>query len=62
MPDTPFTHSELGLARFPPNVEQITVERENLRTWLIVRRNETILRFPLREEDRRHLVKLLSGE
>jgi hypothetical protein len=55
-----FSHAAGGLSRFPPNVEQITIERDAMRTWLVVRRNETMLRFPLSEEDCRHLAMLLN--
>ena len=55
-----FSHAEAGLTRFPPNVEQISVERETTRTRLIARRNDLVLRFPLREEDCRHLADLLT--
>jgi hypothetical protein len=54
-----FSHAEKGLTRFPPNIEQISVERETTRTWLVARRNDIVLRFPLREEDCRHLAALL---
>jgi hypothetical protein len=57
-----FSHAEKGLSRFPPNIEQITVEHDPLRTWLVVRRNDTQLRFPLNEDDCHHLAKLLTGE
>jgi hypothetical protein len=50
------------LTRFPPNVEQISVDRQNLRTWLVVRRNDVELRFPLTGRDCRHLAALLMGE
>ena len=49
------------MSRFPPNVEQIAVERESGVTWLVARRNETVLRFPLTAGDCAHLVQLLSG-
>jgi hypothetical protein len=58
-----FTHSEGGMTRFPPNVEQITVRRESAVTWLVVRRNDVRLEFPLSREDCEHLARLLlSGE
>jgi hypothetical protein len=57
-----FSHAQQGMTRFPPNVEQITVEREPLRTWLIARRNDVTLRFPLTESDCKYLAKLLTGE
>lgn len=59
-PSFDFCHAEVGLTRFPPNIEQISVEREATRIWLVVRRNDTVLRFPLRDEDCRHLATLLS--
>ena len=54
-----FSHADEGMTRFPPNVEQISVEHEHLRTWLTVRRNDVKLRFPLCEADCRHLAALL---
>jgi hypothetical protein len=56
-----FSHADNGMTRFPPNVEQISVEHESLRTWLTVRRNDVKLRFPLTEADCRHLAGLLIG-
>lgn len=58
--DFEFSHAEMGMTRFPPNVEQITVERESACTWLVVRRNDTTLRFPLNAADCRHLAALLK--
>ena len=58
---TEFSHAENGLSRFPPNVEQITVKRESCTTWLVVRRNDVELRFPMSREDRQHLAKLLTS-
>ncbi len=57
-----FTHAEGGLTRFPPNVEQISIEREATRTWLVARRNDVVLRFPLRDEDCRYLAGLLTSD
>ncbi len=57
-----FSHAENGMTRFPPNVEQISVRRETTVTWLVVRRNDTELRFPLNESDRRHLAALILGD
>lgn len=54
-----FSHAAKGMTRFPPNVEQITIEHQNLRTWLIVRRNDVQLKFPLTEKDCQHLARLL---
>jgi hypothetical protein len=48
------------MTRFPPNVEQITVERAPGLTWLKTRRNDVELRFPLTDADRDHLVQLLT--
>jgi hypothetical protein len=59
---TDFLHASAGMTRFPPNVEQISVQREPTVTWLIARRNDTELRFPLNEADRRHLARLLLGD
>jgi hypothetical protein len=56
-----FALAEQGLTRFPPNVEQISVEHQELRTWLVTRRNDVTLRFPLTEKDCRHLAALLIG-
>jgi hypothetical protein len=56
-----FDHGQVGLTRFPPNVEQITVKRENGLVWLIARRNETELKFPLNSGDCEHLISLLSS-
>jgi hypothetical protein len=56
---TEFSHAEFGLTRFPPNIEQLRVERDSTVTWLVARRNDIELRFPLKKEDRRHLAKLL---
>jgi hypothetical protein len=58
-PELKFTHAALGMTRFPPNVEQISVERQSLHTWLVVRRNDTNLRFPLTQTDCEHLAALL---
>ena len=60
-PFASFEHAESGMTRFPPNVEQIRVERESVCTWLIVRRNETTLKLPLTEGDCDHLAALLTG-
>ena len=57
-----FSHAETGMTRFPPNVEQLRVERDSSVTWLIARRNDIELRFPLKEEDRRHLAQLILGD
>lgn len=54
-----FSHAENGMTRFPPNVEQISIERDVLRTWLVTRRNDVILWFPLSEEDCGFLAGLL---
>jgi hypothetical protein len=57
-----FSHAESGMTRFPPNVEQLRVERDSATTWLVARRNDVELRFPLKEEDRRHLARLILGD
>jgi hypothetical protein len=46
-----FSHADKGMTRFPPNVEQISVEHESLCAWLVVRRNDLKLRFPLTDAD-----------
>jgi hypothetical protein len=56
-----FSHAEKGMTRFPPNVEQITIERESVVTWLLARRNDVTLRFPLTSDDCSHLAALLTG-
>lgn len=55
-----FSHAKKGLTRFPPNVEQISVEHESLNTWLVTRRNDVELRFPLDAGDCEHLAALLT--
>ena len=55
-----FSHAEMGMTRFPPNVEQITVEHESYRSWLVARRNDVELRFPLTEAHCDHLARLLT--
>jgi hypothetical protein len=57
-----FSHAENGMTRFPPNVEQLSVKRESTVTWLIARRNDLELRFPLNDDDRRHLARLILGD
>jgi len=54
-----FSHAEHGITRFPPNVEQIRVEHDESCTWLIARRNDVELRFPLSFADRQYLCDLL---
>ena len=49
------------MTRFPPNIEQLSVKRESTVVWLIARRNDIELRFPLKEEDCAHLAALLLG-
>jgi hypothetical protein len=56
-----FSHVEKGLTRFPPNVEQIRIERESTCIWLIARRNDVELRFSLAPIDCEHLAELLRG-
>jgi hypothetical protein len=60
-PFASFEHAESGMTRFPPNVEQIRIERESICTWLVVRRNDTTLKFPLTEDDCEYLATLLTG-
>jgi hypothetical protein len=55
-----FDHGEIGLTRFPPNVEQVTIKRESGVTWLVARRNEVEIKFPLNTDDCRHLAGLLT--
>jgi len=57
-----FSHAKQGMTRFPPNVEQITVEHESVLTWLVTRRNDVTLRFPLTSVDCEHLASLLKKE
>jgi hypothetical protein len=57
-----FSYADSGMTRFPPNIEQLTIQRDSAVTWLIARRNDTELRFPLNEDDRRHLARLLLGD
>lgn len=57
-----FFHAESGMTRFPPNVEKLTVQRDPTVTWLVARRNDIELKFPLNEDDRRHLAKLILGD
>jgi hypothetical protein len=61
-PSFEFSRADKGLIRFPPNVEQITVEHETTCSWLITRRNDVVLRFPLAPEDCRHLADLLTRD
>jgi hypothetical protein len=48
-----FNHGEIGLTRFPPNVEQVTIRREFSAIWLVVRRNDA--------SDCRYLADLLMS-
>ena len=43
------------MTRFPPNIEQLSVKHDFAVMWLVARRNDVELRFPLNEEDRRYL-------
>jgi hypothetical protein len=61
-PTIDFSHAENGITRFPPNIEQLRIERDSMVTWLVARRNEVELRFPLKEDDRRYLARLLLGD
>jgi hypothetical protein len=54
-----FSHAPMGLSRFPPNIEQISVEHAATCSWLVTRRNDIELRFPLTDEDCEHLARLL---
>lgn len=54
-----FELAEKGMTRFPPNIEQISVECRPICRWLIVRRNDVTLRFPLTDAACRHLAELL---
>jgi hypothetical protein len=56
-----FSHAESGMTRFPPNVEQLTVRHELGATWLLARRNDVELKFPLNISDCKHLAALLLG-
>jgi hypothetical protein len=56
-----FEYGESGLTRFLPNVEQITVRHESGATWLIARRNDVEIRFPLNAADCKHLALLLCA-
>jgi hypothetical protein len=58
---TDSSHAPSGMTRFPPNIEPISVDREATSVWLVTRRNDVVLRFPLREEDCRHLAAMLLG-
>jgi hypothetical protein len=60
MNDCPFSYAERGMTRFPPNVEQISVEAQGATIWLVARRNDVHLRFPLSRDDAMHLAKLLA--
>jgi hypothetical protein len=60
-PQFAFAHATHGLSRFSSNVELISIERKTLITWLVVRRNNVVLRFPLQDEDCRHLAGCLRG-
>ena len=60
-PQFAFAHASRGLSRFPPNVELISVERDSSVTCLVVRRNDLVLRFPLQDDDCRHLAACLLG-
>jgi hypothetical protein len=50
------------MTRFPPNIEQLRVQHEPTVTWLIARRNDIELKFPLKEDDRRYLARLILGD
>ena len=59
---TEFSHAERGMTRFLLNIAQLRVACESMTMWLIARRNEIELRFPLNEKDRVHLAGLLLGD
>jgi hypothetical protein len=48
------------MTRFPPNVEQLSVDKQGNTVWLKARRNDVELRFPLSRDDAMHLAKLLA--
>lgn len=56
---TAYTPTELGVSRFPPNVEVVAVEAGPTRVWLTMRRNDTELAFPLDPAAARHVAGLL---
>ncbi len=56
-----FRHGETNLTRFPPNVEVIKVEVSGPTAWLVTRRNDTELRFPLAGQDCRFLAEKLQA-
>ena len=56
-----FALADNGLTRFPPNVEQISVEHEEFCSWVIARRNGTVLKFPLSRTACSHLAQLLTS-
>jgi hypothetical protein len=58
--DCPFVHAELGMTRFPPNVEQVTVEAGPVCVWLHIRRNDITISLPMGEGDTNHLIALLT--
>ena len=61
-PSFHFFHALEGMTRYPPNVEQLSIEHGPTCTWLVARRNEVVLRFPLRETDCLHLATLLTRQ
>lgn len=60
MNDSPFVRAERGMTRYPPNVEQLTVEGQGNTVWLVARRNDVTMRFPMTRDDAMHLAKLLA--
>ncbi|MGA4550565.1 hypothetical protein [Methylorubrum aminovorans] len=54
-----FSHGQTSLTRFPPNVERISVEVDGAHAWLVTRRNDVELRFPLVGQDCRFLADQL---
>lgn len=56
-----FQHGVSSLTRFPPNVEVIRVEVSGPTAWLVARRNDVEIRFPLAGEDCRFLASQLQA-
>ena len=47
------------MTRFPPNVEQVLIDRNSIGATLTARRNDVVLTFPLSGADCRYLAALL---
>lgn len=56
-----FQHGASSLTRFPPNVEVIRVEVAGPTAWLVARRNDVEMRFPLAGQDCRFLAGQLQA-